>query len=751
MRKILVFFLSVSLMMSMFSTTAFAEEIQNANIESPVAEKAVSYEAMIGETSYPTLKEALLVGGEIKLLKDVSVNEIITIEKDTILDLGDFTITNNSPKRPFVVKANSFTIKANHGGMVIPESNTASYGFVEAYVNNFSILGGNYKGNTDNGRLFRINIPESKTGTLNVDGIVVNTNNEIIGHKDTFKTFSGTITNSELYTQTRAMYFDILDTTDASTLTISNVKSVVDRGPVLEVAGGNTVLANNDWKVTGNYQGGYSWARAAVGVAFAANVNIKSGSYIADSKSMEANEGYGVYIYTSGGNVNIEGGNFAGTTASLRADVDKDTYNTPADITVNGGEFTGDLLAKTNSGMENIKINAGNFNNLTDATLLNNNNITIDGGVFDLDITDKVSEGKENISVTKNNDKKFYIGKENVNTALNNVTTGDTVNIIQNVTDVKLPDGVKVENNTGADITVNGDVLKENGSITVDETPTATVTYSNNGDWTNEDVTVTVNASEAIKGITGWTKVNETTFTKVFTDNALEILTITDMTNNSIKVRVDVRNIDKNAPEIRGVEDVALTQGDEFDPLEGIFAYDNECGELKDVKVTPSSVDTDILGIYELEYTVSDLAGNITTIKRIVKVNPQTATLNHAPIITAKDVTLYVGDTFEPLKNVVVKDQEDGENVKLEVIKNTVDTTKAGTYEVVYKAADSDGATSTKTIKVTVKAKTTIAPNIDTPETGDQTSLGMFACLLAVSSLSIAMLAILNRKRSTEK
>ena len=104
------------------------------------------------------------------------------------------------------------------------------------------------------------------------------------------------------------MYFDIIDTAETSTITIDNTKAVIARGPVIEVAGGNTVLSNNDWTVTGNYEGGYTWARTAVGVGYGANVTIKSGKYHADSEFMKKNEGYGVYIYTSGGTVNIEGG-----------------------------------------------------------------------------------------------------------------------------------------------------------------------------------------------------------------------------------------------------------------------------------------------------------------------------------------------------------------------------------------------------------------------------------------------------------
>lgn len=625
MKKFLGVLLSFSLMLTMFTATVYAEE--NADAANA---KEVTYEAKIGETFYETLEEALTIGGEVQLLKDVSVNEIMEITNDTTLDLGDFTITDNAAARPFVVRAENFTIKANNGGMVIPESNKQAYGFVEAYVNNFSILGGNYTGNTDNGRLFRINAPESRTGTINVDGIVVNTNNEIIGHKGTFASYSGSIRNSQFDTDLRALYFDIIDTTEASTITIDNTKAVAARGPVIEVSGGNTVLSNNDWTVTGDYEGGYSWARAAVGVGYGANVTIQSGKYHADSDFMKANEGYGVYIYTSGGTVTIEGGSFAGTKAALRADVDKGTYNNPANIIVHNGEFHGDLLAGTNTGIENITVNGGSFNGLTEATLDSKNNVQIEGGVFDLDVMNKVGEGKEAIAVTKDDKTDYYIGKEKVEEALGNVTNGDKVDLLQNVTDVQLPDGVTVENKTGNDVTVNGEIIKDNESITIDEIPTVEVTYSNEGNWTNADVTVTIKASEPIEDIQGWTKVDEQTFTKIYADNEHEDVEVKDRTGNLVKVIVSVKNIDKQAPEIRGVSDITLVQGEKFDPLKGIYAYDYQCGEIKEIQVTPS-IDTNVVGVYKLEYSASDLAGNVTKVGRTVTVKSKSAAPNQDP------------------------------------------------------------------------------------------------------------------------
>ncbi|MFQ9345159.1 MAG: immunoglobulin-like domain-containing protein [Coprococcus sp.] len=95
-------------------------------------------------------------------------------------------------------------------------------------------------------------------------------------------------------------------------------------------------------------------------------------------------------------------------------------------------------------------------------------------------------------------------------------------------------------------------------------------------------------------------------------------------------------------------------------------------------------------------------------------VYPKAELINAAPVITANDKTLTVGDTFDAKADVTAKDAEDGDlTQKIEVINNTVNTSKAGSYEVTYKVTDSQGASVTKTISVTVKAKDTLKPTPD--------------------------------------
>ena len=247
---------------------------------------------------------------------------------------------------------------------------------------------------------------------------------------------------------------------------------------------------------------------------------------------------------------------------------------------------------------------------------------------------------------------------------------------------------------------------------------------------------------------TGWSPAVEENVTQSITYNATWVMNWVPM---------------NAAPVIRAT-DKTIEVGDEFDPLADVTAKDEEDGDITDkIEILENEVDTTKPGKYEVTYKVTDSGGasHVKTIK--VTVNPKMEVLNEAPTIDAADKTITVGDTFDPKAGVTAKDAEDGDLTdKIEVVKNTVDTKKAGKYEVTYKVTDSDGATRTKTIKVTVKEKapapstdkdkTPTTPNKDkdktttvAPKTGDTTSVNTIIALLAVSG--IALLALLKRKK----
>ena len=87
---------------------------------------------------------------------------------------------------------------------------------------------------------------------------------------------------------------------------------------------------------------------------------------------------------------------------------------------------------------------------------------------------------------------------------------------------------------------------------------------------------------------------------------------------------------------------------------------------------------------------------------------PKASALNEAPTIQAHDKTINIGDLFDPLDGVSANDKEDGvlEITMDHIIENNVNTEQAGTYNVIYKVSDSQGASVSKRIIVTVVEKT---------------------------------------------
>lgn len=152
--------------------------------------------------------------------------------------------------------------------------------------------------------------------------------------------------------------------------------------------------------------------------------------------------------------------------------------------------------------------------------------------------------------------------------------------------------------------------------------------------------------------------------------------------------------------------------------------------------------------VYEYDCGVSKLGKH--TLKVTLNIKNAEETVNTAPVILAEDVVLNVGDSFDPLKNVTVTDKEDGAITLAEdnIVFNSVDTSKAGTYQVAYRVADKAGAVAEKTITVTVKEKVSNKPNEVTkldeqpaaPKTSDVASIGLCTSMFAGAFGAVATL-----------
>lgn len=161
----------------------------------------------------------------------------------------------------------------------------------------------------------------------------------------------------------------------------------------------------------------------------------------------------------------------------------------------------------------------------------------------------------------------------------------------------------------------------------------------------------------------------------------------------------------------------------------------------------------DVLGTHTFQavFTPEDTTNYKTVEVEIrVEVVPAISQVDKAPVIHAEDKTLTVGDTFDAMKGVTATDAEDGDLTdKIVITKNTVDTSKAGKYTVVYEVTDSYGTRVVRTIYVTVQQKTTDTDKEDskkdTAQTSTQTNV-MAWTVLGIASLG-ALLAVLFKRK----
>lgn len=131
-----------------------------------------------------------------------------------------------------------------------------------------------------------------------------------------------------------------------------------------------------------------------------------------------------------------------------------------------------------------------------------------------------------------------------------NLADGKLSLILSNVVD-------KAGNKTEDPVVLDQSKTSNGRSVILDNTlPTAIVTTSNNGNSTNQDVTVTIVANEAIYTPEGWTEVKtnkEHEFTKVYSKNGKYSVVIKDKAGNESTINFEVIGIDKVAPEIENL------------------------------------------------------------------------------------------------------------------------------------------------------------------------------------------------------
>lgn len=142
----------------------------------------------------------------------------------------------------------------------------------------------------------------------------------------------------------------------------------------------------------------------------------------------------------------------------------------------------------------------------------------------------------------------------------------------------------------------------------------ANVSYSTI-EKTNQDVIVTISSNKELKEVAGWLlSENKNTLTKIYTKNLNEDIDIFDIQGNSIKVNVNVSNIDKIAPECnveysqteatKNDVEVKIISNEEVQAIDGWNLSEDK--KILSKKYT-SNVNEEVI--------VTDLAGNIAQVK----------------------------------------------------------------------------------------------------------------------------------------
>lgn len=309
--------------------------------------------AQIGNVSFETLDEALNAANtddEIILLSDITVTGGYTISKGLTINLNGHTITADA------TNANNF-----------PNSRVFKFAGSDAMTN--KVYNGEIKLLDDSiYGPFRF---ENGSADYILDGLTLN--------------------NKKAY----GLGVKIIN---AKSISISNttINSVVGGG--IEKCDEYPLILTNVTINQSELDKDHKWISCAVAASYDGPITINSGSY----------SGYtSVFLYSSGGEININDGTFFGSDAVINVEnnTQEEDYKGPSVVNVTGGTFTGAIKlaawgAANTTPSSTLNISGGTFSNPNGALFSvegQYSHIVITGGTFDHDPSTYVANGYQAI------------------------------------------------------------------------------------------------------------------------------------------------------------------------------------------------------------------------------------------------------------------------------------------------------------------------------------------------------------------
>ena len=319
-------------------------------------------------TQYASLAEAVTAaeaGTTVKLLSDISVSDVIEITKDLTLDLNGKVITVETQKgRPFNIKEPiSFTVDANGGGMTIPDTNTECWGLFDLRVAGATLTlnSGTYLGATNGGSAYIR--PRAVGYTVNLNNVQAEFNKQFFYADGSGTGVSKLNVSGGSYTSTATVSNDgekfpvFIDKTGKAENYFEGVTIVTNGGLPLEQVAGKATIRNCNIEVKQPSEPAY--IASALAVSYGGTMTISGGTY--------TSAGYGVYVYSSGGTIIVDGApKVTAASAAVRADA---TANATAKIDIASGEFNGEVQVG-GEGNKMISVSGGTFSNSVNPTYL---------------------------------------------------------------------------------------------------------------------------------------------------------------------------------------------------------------------------------------------------------------------------------------------------------------------------------------------------------------------------------------------
>lgn len=328
---------------SMVQTTD--AEGKTVYIAAPLTSDIAAY---VGTTPYTTLAEAFEAaedGQEVVVFKDQDITDVIRLTKSLTLDLNGKTLTNKvAGNAMFCINGPEFIIDGKSdigdtaGTIVTPDTNTNSFGLIAFTVRGdafedtkLTASDVNFEGIVNNDTFFKFcaNGQSIDFTNVNVDLKSCQAYSIINGYD--YKNLNVNLKGGTYNYDSTVENVGVFQANEKSSINFDGVTVNTNRGPVFEVWGSTAKFT--DCTMTNTSTNGFS--AACVALANGSQVTVDGGTYTAN---------YPLYIYTTGGTLNVEGGNFHGSEAALMvSNQDGTTYSSAANVS--DGYFEGPLMA----------------------------------------------------------------------------------------------------------------------------------------------------------------------------------------------------------------------------------------------------------------------------------------------------------------------------------------------------------------------------------------------------------------------